>query len=79
MIKLSNVIKTYTQGQVQTEVLKGIQLEIAKEDFVAIVGTSGCGKSTLINIIGLFFQEFLMSTFVLMIITLFNRIKNGKF
>lgn len=58
MIKLSNVIKTYTQGQVQTEVLKGIQLEIAKGDFVAIVGTSGCGKSTLINIIGLLDSEF---------------------
>lgn len=52
MISLHNITKKYQQGSVKTEVLKGVNLEVAKGEFVAIMGRSGCGKSTLLNIIG---------------------------
>lgn len=56
MIHLKNIRKTYYGKDVETEVLKGIDLEIEKGEFVCIFGTSGCGKSTLLNILGLLDQ-----------------------
>jgi putative ABC transport system ATP-binding protein len=53
VIKLSNIQKSYSLGEVPLHVLKGINLEIATGDFVSIMGHSGSGKSTLLNIIGL--------------------------
>jgi putative ABC transport system ATP-binding protein len=53
MIKLSNIHKTYTTGQNSLHVLKGIDLTIAKGEFVSIMGSSGSGKSTLLNILGI--------------------------
>ena len=53
VIKLTNVKKEYVTGDVTTEVLKGVDLSVAKGDFIAITGRSGSGKSTLMNIIGL--------------------------
>ena len=53
MIKLTNIQKTY-QGRAENfHALKGINLEIEKGEYVAIVGSSGCGKTTLLKIIGL--------------------------
>ncbi|MBI4687989.1 MAG: ABC transporter ATP-binding protein [Nitrospirae bacterium] len=52
MIHLSDIRKTYVLGTVALEVLKGIDLDIEKGDFIAIMGASGSGKSTLLNIIG---------------------------
>jgi len=52
MIKLQNINKTYTGGT-SLHVLKGLNLEIAKGEFVSIMGASGSGKSTLLNILGL--------------------------
>jgi putative ABC transport system ATP-binding protein len=52
MIRLRGVRKRYTTGKVVNEVLKGIDLDIADGEFVAIVGRSGSGKTTLLNIIG---------------------------
>ncbi len=52
MIKLIDINKTYNNGA-PLHVLKGINLNIEKGEFVSIMGTSGSGKSTLLNILGI--------------------------
>jgi putative ABC transport system ATP-binding protein len=46
------VYKTYTSGEVETPVLRGIDLEIRRGELTVILGASGAGKTTLLNIIG---------------------------
>jgi putative ABC transport system ATP-binding protein len=52
VISMRNVFKRYRMGDTDVDALRGISLEIAQGDFVAIMGTSGSGKSTLMNIVG---------------------------
>lgn len=53
MIELRNITKTYKKnGNVEVKVLQGINLGIAKGEFVSIMAPSGMGKSTMMNIIG---------------------------
>lgn len=52
MVELQNVAKQYQMGETKVRALRGLDLNITKEEFVAIVGPSGSGKSTLMHIIG---------------------------
>lgn len=49
---LNNVTKEYPSANTMSKVLKGINMEIYKNELVVILGESGCGKTTLMNIIG---------------------------
>ena len=50
-LKIDHVDKTFQRGPQSTEVLRGITLDVAKGEYVSIIGHSGCGKSTLLNIV----------------------------
>jgi len=52
LIQLRDIKKDYLLGKITLEVLKGINLDVQKGDFIAVMGPSGSGKSTLLNIIG---------------------------
>ena len=52
LVRLRNVTKTYGQGSVAFKALRGVDLDIARGDFVAIMGPSGSGKSTAMNLLG---------------------------
>ena len=53
MIKAVNLTKVFRTESVETMALNGVNLEINKGEFLAIMGPSGCGKSTLLNLLGL--------------------------
>jgi putative ABC transport system ATP-binding protein len=52
VIKTSELAKVYEMGSEQVHALRGVDLEIHKGEYVAIMGPSGSGKSTLMNLIG---------------------------
>jgi len=52
MIRIENIKKVYTTGEINLTALKGISLDIKPGEFVSIMGPSGCGKSTLMNVLG---------------------------
>ncbi len=52
LIQIRNVTKLYVMGSEELYALKGISMNIARNEYVAIMGPSGSGKSTLMNILG---------------------------
>ncbi len=52
IIHLENIQKSYFMGNQELPVLKGISLDVCKNEYVALMGPSGSGKSTLMNILG---------------------------
>lgn len=53
MIKTEKLTKVFRTDEVETYALNGVDINVKKGEFVAIMGPSGCGKSTLLNILGL--------------------------
>ncbi len=52
IIEVRQLIKTYRAGEVDVNALNGVDLNVRRGEFLAIIGTSGSGKSTLFNILG---------------------------
>ena len=52
LIQLRRIVKTFGEGPTAFQALKGVDLEIAAGDFIAVMGPSGSGKSTTMNILG---------------------------
>lgn len=52
LLKVRDVTKVYTMGEVQVHALRGIDLEVNEGEFVAIMGASGSGKTTFMNLVG---------------------------
>jgi putative ABC transport system ATP-binding protein len=52
VISVRNLIKTYIVGEVEVRALRGVSLEVATGEFLAVTGPSGSGKSTLMHILG---------------------------
>ncbi len=52
LIEITDLTKDFINGKITTSVLKGINLNIDKSEFAALVGPSGSGKTTLLNIVG---------------------------
>jgi ABC-type lipoprotein export system ATPase subunit len=52
VIQTENLVKTYASGTNEVHALRGIDLQVMKGEFIAIMGTSGSGKSTLMNLMG---------------------------
>ena len=52
LLRLTDVSRAYSAGEVETQALDSVSLEVAAGEFVAVMGPSGCGKSTLLNILG---------------------------
>lgn len=52
LVRIQDVHKVYRRGDEKIEILQGIDLEIPKGDFLALMGPSGSGKTTLLNLMG---------------------------
>jgi putative ABC transport system ATP-binding protein len=52
LVQVHDVHKVYTRGAERVDVLKGLDLEVAQGEFLALMGPSGSGKTTLLNVIG---------------------------
>lgn len=50
MIKITDVTKSYGEGESKNQVLKGVSFEVENNDYLVILGASGSGKSTLLNV-----------------------------
>ena len=52
LVRINGIHKYFTRGSERIDVLKGVNLEVAQGDFLALMGPSGSGKTTLLNLMG---------------------------
>jgi putative ABC transport system ATP-binding protein len=52
IVSIKNVVKGYVRGKQRVNVLRGVNLEVEADEFLALMGPSGSGKTTLLNLIG---------------------------
>ena len=52
ILEAKNITRSYFEGRIRTDVLKGVNLTIRQDELTAIIGKSGSGKSTLLHILG---------------------------
>ncbi len=52
LLRCQDLIKTYREGELETPVLRGINLTVMQKEMLAIVGSSGSGKSTMLHLLG---------------------------
>ena len=52
MVRMNGIWKSYVNGRLEVHALRGVDLEVGQNEYVAVVGPSGSGKSTLMNILG---------------------------
>src|SRR5262245_7848948 len=52
ILKAENLQKIYRVGKVDVPALRGVSLEVAEGEFLAVMGPSGCGKSTMLHLMG---------------------------
>ena len=52
ILEAKNITRSYFEGRIRTDVLKGVNLAIRQDELTAIIGKSGSGKSTLLHILG---------------------------
>ena len=57
VLELKGIVRTFRQGLITLNVLRGADLNVNEGEIVALVGPSGAGKSTLLHIAGLLFFE----------------------
>jgi lipoprotein-releasing system ATP-binding protein len=56
LVEVRDLVKTYGQGEAETKVLKGLEMQLKQGDLAALLGPSGSGKSTLLSILGTLMQ-----------------------
>src|SRR5689334_22257228 len=52
ILEFDDVVKSFGSGQTEVRALRGVTLNVAESEFVAVMGPSGCGKSTLLHLAG---------------------------
>ncbi|MXX56499.1 MAG: ABC transporter ATP-binding protein [Gemmatimonadetes bacterium] len=52
VVELSDITKLYTQGSLEVQALRGLDLTVGKGEFTALIGPSGSGKTTTLNLVG---------------------------